>query len=243
MSELATIEPAQTAPTVQPVGEGAALISIIERAARDPSVDIEKFERLMMMKERVDAQNAMRAFNDAVALAKGETRSDWLRRPLSGAQLDYAADDVRHLHALYRHLDAALAAQNAAVALESLGLGCCYIGAMRNKPQIIADLLHLPAGALGVFGLCVGYADPAKSSDVKPRLPQQAVLFHGRYGVDAEGALISAYDQDMGAFSKRHEMSDDTWTGRVLNRQSDIKNLNGRETLVSTLHAMGFQLK
>ena len=46
-----------------------------------------------------------------VALAKGETRSDWLRRPLSAAQLEYAADDVRHLHALHRHLDAALATQ------------------------------------------------------------------------------------------------------------------------------------
>jgi ribonuclease D len=47
----------------------------------------------------------------AVALAKGETRSDWLRRPLSAAQLEYAADDVRHLHAIHQHLDAALAAQ------------------------------------------------------------------------------------------------------------------------------------
>jgi ribonuclease D len=46
-----------------------------------------------------------------VALAKGETRSDWLRRPLSAAQLEYAADDVLHLHALHRHLDASLQAQ------------------------------------------------------------------------------------------------------------------------------------
>lgn len=43
-----------------------------------------------------------------VELAKGETRSDWLRRPLSPAQLDYAADDVRYLHALHAELDARL---------------------------------------------------------------------------------------------------------------------------------------
>ncbi len=39
-----------------------------------------------------------------IALTKGETRSDWMRRPLSAAQLDYAADDVRHLHAVHTHL-------------------------------------------------------------------------------------------------------------------------------------------
>jgi ribonuclease D len=45
-----------------------------------------------------------------VALAKGETRSDWLRRPLSASQLEYAADDVRHLFALHDHLEARLRA-------------------------------------------------------------------------------------------------------------------------------------
>lgn len=43
-----------------------------------------------------------------VAVDKGETRSDWLRRPLSEAQLRYAADDVRHLAALHRDLHARL---------------------------------------------------------------------------------------------------------------------------------------
>ena len=39
-----------------------------------------------------------------VAVDKGETRSDWLRRPLSPSQLQYAADDVRHLAAAWRAL-------------------------------------------------------------------------------------------------------------------------------------------
>ena len=43
-----------------------------------------------------------------VALAKGETRSDWMRRPLSPAQLEYAADDVVHLFALHDVLEAKL---------------------------------------------------------------------------------------------------------------------------------------
>lgn len=42
-------------------------------------------------------------------LAKGETRSDWLRRPLSAAQLDYAADDVRYLFAIHDDLARRLA--------------------------------------------------------------------------------------------------------------------------------------
>lgn len=36
-----------------------------------------------------------------IHLEKGETRSDWLRRPLSESQCHYAAEDVQHLHALH----------------------------------------------------------------------------------------------------------------------------------------------
>jgi len=44
-----------------------------------------------------------------VHLEKGETRSDWLRRPLSESQCRYAYEDVKHLHALHEKLDAELA--------------------------------------------------------------------------------------------------------------------------------------
>src|SRR5579863_7191454 len=41
-------------------------------------------------------------------------------------------------------VDAALAAQNAAITAESLGLGFVYIGAMRNRPEAVAAELGLP---------------------------------------------------------------------------------------------------
>lgn len=39
-----------------------------------------------------------------VSLDKGESRTDWLKRPLSQAQLDYAANDVYYLYELYPQL-------------------------------------------------------------------------------------------------------------------------------------------
>ena len=36
-----------------------------------------------------------------VSLDKGESRTDWLKRPLSDAQLQYAANDVYYLYQLY----------------------------------------------------------------------------------------------------------------------------------------------
>ena len=43
-----------------------------------------------------------------ITLEKGETRSNWLRRPLSPSQLHYAFLDVLYLVPLYRHLSSAL---------------------------------------------------------------------------------------------------------------------------------------
>ena len=55
-------------PTTIPAAPGPdPILAMIERAARDASVDIEKFERLMTMKERLEAQRASVAFAEAFA--------------------------------------------------------------------------------------------------------------------------------------------------------------------------------
>jgi hypothetical protein len=60
-------------PHSPPSGPGSSgtpdpILAMIERASRDPAVDIEKFERLMAMKERVETQRASIAFAEAFAL-------------------------------------------------------------------------------------------------------------------------------------------------------------------------------
>ncbi|MDP3845617.1 MAG: ribonuclease D [Pseudomonas sp.] len=51
-------------------------------------------------------------------LPKGETRSDWLQRPLSDTQISYAAEDAVHLAEVYRVLAAKLSAEKTARVLE-----------------------------------------------------------------------------------------------------------------------------
>ena len=140
-------------------------------------------------------------------------------------------------------IDVALAAQNAVIAAESLGLGTVYIGAMRNDSVRVAQLLGLPPQAFVVFGLCVGHADPATKAEVKPRLPQSAVLYHGRYGAPAEEADRRAYDAELAAFSAHNEMQTTTWTQRVLNRLGPIKSMNGRERMRAALATLGFEIR
>ena len=57
---------AMSPPAAAP-GAPDPILAMIERAARDTAVDIEKFERLMAMKERVEAQAASLAFAQAFA--------------------------------------------------------------------------------------------------------------------------------------------------------------------------------
>ncbi|PTU75245.1 ribonuclease D [Pseudomonas mangrovi] len=53
-----------------------------------------------------------------IELPKGETRSDWLQRPLSETQLSYAAEDALHLAEVYEALDARLSEEKRAWVLE-----------------------------------------------------------------------------------------------------------------------------
>ncbi|WP_206931013.1 NADPH-dependent oxidoreductase [Roseococcus thiosulfatophilus] len=140
-------------------------------------------------------------------------------------------------------IDAALAAQNAVVAAESLGLSTVYIGALRNDPEQVSQLLALPPGVMGVFGLCVGYAAEGVANEVKPRLPQASVLHHDTYATKDEASLRAAYDNEMAAFSARQGMDNDNWSGRVLQRMDTIRALNGRDRLKAAVRALGFPLR
>jgi hypothetical protein len=58
-----------------PASEASALIAVIERAARDPNVDIAKMERLFAMRKEIATEVAEAAFNQAMTECQSEMRA------------------------------------------------------------------------------------------------------------------------------------------------------------------------
>lgn len=141
-------------------------------------------------------------------------------------------------------VDASLAAQNAVIAAESMGLGTVYIGAMRNDPDRVAAELHLPSRVFAIFGLCVGYPDPNKPADVKPRLPQPAVLHRETYSLEAQRQPIERYNDVMATFYAAQQMAvERDWAHHSVERIATTQAMRGRDRLRSILQTMGFLLQ
>lgn len=140
-------------------------------------------------------------------------------------------------------VDAALAAQSALIAAESLGLGGVYIGAMRNLPEQIAAELALPPHVFAVFGMSIGYPDPARPTDIKPRLPQSVVLHHEQYSVAPRSETIDGYNATMRGFQREQRMNAIDWTQQCFNRVRDAAALRGRDRMREALGNLGFELR
>lgn len=141
-------------------------------------------------------------------------------------------------------VDTALAAQNATVAAEALGLGATYVGAIRNRPAEVADELGLASGVFALFGMAVGWPDPEAETEVKPRLPQAAVLFREQYGWgEPQAAAAEAYNPRIRAFQRRQGMTEQDWTVQAVNRTAGPQSMAGRHVLRDVLQALGFPLR
>ncbi len=92
-------------------------------------------------------------------------------------------------------VDTAILMQSAALAAESLGLGICYVGAIRNNPREVIELLQLPDLVFPVAGMALGY--PVMPPKIRPRLPLEAVLHWETYDSEGEVEMIAEYDRAM----------------------------------------------
>lgn len=157
------------------------------------------------------------------------------------------ADANRYLeHFVLGVVDAALAAQNAVVAAEAMGLGTVYIGGLRNHADTVAAELQLPAHVFPLFGLCVGHPDPAQPTAVKPRMPQPLVLHHETYrapdATPPEAEQIAQYDAILQAFQRSQGLKPVGWSEQAAQRVAGPQCLSGREALQQFVRGQGFEL-
>lgn len=168
---------------------------------------------------------------------------DWSRLRRLGHQLEIPTTGIDYLESYTIGVaDAALAAQNAAIAFEAQGLGIVYIGGMRNHPEAVAKELGLPDDTFAVFGMCVGYPDPKYPADIKPRLPQSTVLHQERYDTHTEADAISHYDQQMIDFQNLQHRDNRPWSTVAVERVRGPESLSGRDRLRTALNSFGFKL-
>lgn len=133
-------------------------------------------------------------------------------------------------------IDAALAAERMVCAAESLGISICYIGALRNDPEAVKEVLDLPAGTFALFGLCLGYPAEPVTANIKPRLPQESVWYRETYLHEPD---VESYDERMRAFYADQKMRGEvTWSMRS-GRRADLQHLEGREGQLEWLQANG----
>jgi FMN reductase (NADPH) len=172
-----------------------------------------------------------------------------LARLNRACQLRGYVQDTAYLESfLVSAVDTALAAQNTALAAESLGLGICYIGSIRNNLPEVIDLLELPQLTFPITGMTVGW--PSKPPKQRPRLALNTILQWEHYDRTNEDEALREYDQTMIATGiyigrqvpvpgKPAEVENYGWTEHAARRLSRAVRTSLRENIVK----QGFGLK
>lgn len=142
-------------------------------------------------------------------------------------------------HFIIATVDVALMAQSLVTAAESVDLGICYIGGIRNNPGPVSELLELPEGVYPVFGLCLGYPD--QNPEVKPRLPVSVIMKQEVYNEEGDRGSIADYDEAIREYYKTrtgggHGIS---WTEQV----ADLLSEKARPHMKDFLASKGYKFK
>lgn len=87
--------------------------------------------------------------------------------------------------------DALIAAQNAVIAAESIGVGSCYIGDIVENYETHKKILNLPDWVFPISMLCMGYYTENTPRILSPRFDKKYVVFNEEY----KNLTSNEYDQ------------------------------------------------
>jgi len=142
-------------------------------------------------------------------------------------------------HFVIAAVDAGLFAQNLVVAAESSGLGICYIGALRNNPSRVSEILELPDLVVPLFGLCLGY--PTQDPEVKPRMPVPMMMHENTYNSDIDEQSLATYDATVREYyaTRTGNQKSQGWSEQM----AGFFGKEARPHMLEFLQSRGFLLK
>jgi len=148
-------------------------------------------------------------------------------------------DSIKNMESLLvATVDTTIAAQSMAVAAESMDLGICYIGSIRNNIKQVAELLNLPDYTFPLFGMTIGVPDVKNQH--KPRMSRNNQVATNSYD-DTQFNDLATYDDEVKDYyaQRKSNAQDTTWTDKNLAIFEHVR----RPDVAEFLKAQGFSLK
>jgi nitroreductase len=144
-------------------------------------------------------------------------------------------------------VDVSILMQTATLAAESMGLGMCFIGGIRNDTKAVIKLLKMPDLVFPISGMTLGWPDG--KPNIRARLEVGEIIHWEKYDRDRKDSVLIEYDQKMiesGVYRGRQvpmpgvegEMEDYGWMEHSARRVSKAL----RVELRSVVEEQGFKL-
>lgn len=90
-------------------------------------------------------------------------------------------------------IDAIIAAQNACIAAESLGLGICWLGTITYNADKFINAFELPKGVMPIA--CISFGYPAETPELTDKLPIEAIIHNEKYIDYSEESINQLYHE------------------------------------------------
>lgn len=226
----------------QPVSD-ETVDAILGASVRAPtSSNIQAYSLIVVRDPEVKAQLAEAVGNQAHVAACPVFLAfcaDLTRIEQAMVQGGYTINDNNLEMGLVSSIDAALVGMSAYLAAETLGLDGVMIGAVRNNPAKISELLGLPHRAYCVFGMCLGFAETVPPQ--KPRMALDTVVHREQYDASQRTAEIRAYDDALAEHyrSQGRRTNDNSWSQEIVDKFS----VRPRDRLREQLDGLGFDFR
>lgn len=158
------------------------------------------------------------------------------------AELDSYPDERNDMDKFFQaYTDAALAAQNLMLGVESLGMGGVFFGGILNDPDRMIQILNLPEYTFPVLG--VGFGHPDENPELKPRMNIELKVFENEYKTqDNYLEALKGYDDVLSEYyqSRSSNLKIESFTQHVLNNIT--RSTEKRKKVINSIIRQGFSL-